>query len=180
MVYSDIWDDIILATILDPSKKSFHFAPEPAAQYFKKKGKDILQNVIVDQQTEIELAEGEEEEGEGEGEGEEEEEEDNDWTRMQLENATREQLKPEIDKYLEMSVSGIKDFKVLQFWRQTNAFPKIKQLVPKVLCVPASSANSERVFSGVGRQLTTKRATLSQARVIKTSFISINKSYCQD
>ena len=67
-----------------------------------------------------------------------------------------------------------------RFWRQTNAFPKIKQLVPKVLCVPASSANSERVFSGVGRQLTTKRATLSQARVIKTSFISINKSYCQD
>jgi len=33
---SDIWDDIILATILDPSKKSFHFAPEPAASIFQK------------------------------------------------------------------------------------------------------------------------------------------------
>ena len=97
MVYPRYLGDIILATILDPSKKSFHFAPEPAAQYFKKKGKDILQNVIVDQQTEIELAEGEE---------------DNDRIRMQLKNATHQ-----------------------RFWRQTNAFPKIKQLVLKVLCV---------------------------------------------
>jgi len=29
--------DIILATILGPSKKSFHFAPEPAASIFQKK-----------------------------------------------------------------------------------------------------------------------------------------------
>ena len=74
MVYSDIWDDIILATILDPSKKSFHFASEPAASIFQT---ERTQNVIVDQQTEIELAEGEE---------------DNDRIRMQLKNATHQRF----------------------------------------------------------------------------------------
>ena len=73
-------------------RKVFILLQNQQPQYFKRKGLKI-----VDQQTEIELAEGEE---------------DNDRIRMQLKNATHQ-----------------------RFWRQTNAFTKIKQLVLKVLCI---------------------------------------------
>jgi len=70
--------------------------------------------------------------------------------------------------------TSYEQFDVLRFWSRDQLFPTIKQLIPKILCIPASSANAERVYSCVGRQLTSKRANLSKNKVRKVSYISIN------
>jgi len=54
--------------------------------------------------------------------------------------------------YVNMKVQ--KDVEMIDFWRDNRAvLPQLYKVACRVLCVPASSAASERVFSTAGRLL---------------------------
>ena len=54
-----------------------------------------------------------------------------------------------------------KDAEMIDFWRENHAvlsvLPQLYKVACRVLCVPASSAASERVFSTAGRLLENRR-----------------------
>ena len=63
----------------------------------------------------------------------------------------------------------------LDWWRchQTN-FPRIAKLAQQYLCIPATSAPSERVFSTGGNIVTCHRAALKPDAVDRLVFLAKN------
>lgn len=60
----------------------------------------------------------------------------------------------------------------LQWWgRNENAYPYISKLAKQLLCIPASSAASERTFSSSGNTLTKKRNRLDPEMVRELVFL---------
>ncbi|CAN0335282.1 unnamed protein product, partial [Scytosiphon promiscuus] len=54
----------------------------------------------------------------------------------------------------------------LAWWdERRGTFPLLHDLASRILCVPASSASSERLFSKAGLTLTAKRTRLTGSRV---------------
>lgn len=54
----------------------------------------------------------------------------------------------------------------LEWWKMNNKrFPNLAKLARKFLCIPASSASSERVFSAAGQVIAKKRARLDPTLV---------------
>ena len=68
-----------------------------------------------------------------------------------------------------MQVIHTKNFNVLTWWKgqQTN-FPAISKYVRSILCIPASSAPSERAFSTANRVVSSLRCRLSLRAKILT------------
>ena len=63
----------------------------------------------------------------------------------------------------------------LKYWAQASLrYPIVAQVARKYLCVPASSATSERSFSKVGHIVRARRAKLSDEHVKELSFLSWN------
>jgi len=67
----------------------------------------------------------------------------------------------ELAKYKSLAVKpGCKGS--IQFWKeQASEFPIMSQVARRVLCITASSAQCERVFSSVGNTITHVRSRLS-------------------
>jgi len=79
----------------------------------------------------------------------------------------------ELAEYTNLKVS--KDTDLIQFWLDNKSvLPKLYTVARQVLCVPASSAASERVFSTAGRLLEKRRTTLSPATVNSLLFLHSN------
>jgi len=79
----------------------------------------------------------------------------------------------ELSDYVNLKVS--KDTDMMQFWSDNKSlFPKLFSVVRRVLCIPASSAASERVFSTAGRLLDKRRSTLSSNNVNDLLFLHSN------
>lgn len=73
------------------------------------------------------------------------------------------------------------DGDLLSFWKKrTTSFPLLSTLARAMLCVPATSTPSERVFSVAGLVLTAKRSRLMPQRVNKIIFIHDNYHVCKD
>ena len=54
----------------------------------------------------------------------------------------------------------------VQFWKkQATEYPIMSQTARRLLCITASSAQSERDFSSVGRTVTDKRSRLNEDTV---------------
>ncbi|XP_038129439.1 E3 SUMO-protein ligase ZBED1-like [Cyprinodon tularosa] len=89
---------------------------------------------------------------------------------MQLEDT----IKAELDNYLiTPSIDGEQD--PLAWWRVHNVnFPWLSRLARKYLCIPATSAPSERLFSASGNIVTCQRASLKPARVDMLVFLAKN------
>ncbi|KAF2903366.1 hypothetical protein ILUMI_02822 [Ignelater luminosus] len=67
---------------------------------------------------------------------------------------------------------------VLDFWRSKKAtMPNLAQLARKVICVPATSALSKRVFLVAGLVLNSKRAQLSPDNANRIVFIHDDYEY---
>ncbi|XP_056097499.1 E3 SUMO-protein ligase ZBED1 [Rhinichthys klamathensis goyatoka] len=63
----------------------------------------------------------------------------------------------------------------LEWWKVHEAnFPRVSQLAKKYLCIPATSAPSERAFSTGGNIVTCQRATLKPDKVNQLVFLSKN------
>ncbi|KAG1960983.1 zinc finger BED domain-containing protein 1-like [Pimephales promelas] len=63
----------------------------------------------------------------------------------------------------------------LEWWKAHEAnFPRVSQLAKKYLCIPATSAPSERAFSTGGNIVTCQRATLKPDKVNQLVFLSKN------
>jgi len=60
----------------------------------------------------------------------------------------------DIDPSLEyVNLKVARDTDITQFWNENKSIlPKLFSVVKQVLCIPASSAASERVFSTAGRR----------------------------
>ncbi|KAL3218102.1 hypothetical protein MRX96_006080 [Rhipicephalus microplus] len=69
---------------------------------------------------------------------------------------------------------------VLKFWKDTqNELPWLSCLAKKMLCIPATSTPSERVFSVAGLVLRSRRANLHPLTIDKLLFIHDNYSHCK-
>lgn len=63
----------------------------------------------------------------------------------------------------------------LQWWKlHEDKCPLVVQLAKQVLCIPATSVASERVFSTAGDIVTSQRACLKPAHVDKLIFLKKN------
>ena len=65
--------------------------------------------------------------------------------------------------------------KPLQWWKEhAHAFPRLTKLAKAVLCVPATSPPSERVFSASGLIASQQRASLKASNVDALVFLNKN------
>ncbi|XP_063742455.1 E3 SUMO-protein ligase ZBED1-like [Eleginops maclovinus] len=83
-------------------------------------------------------------------------------------------IKAELDNYLiTPTIDGEQD--PLAWWRVHNVnFPWLSKLARKYLCIPATSAPSERLFSASGNIVTCQRASLKPAKVDMLVFLAKN------
>ena len=64
----------------------------------------------------------------------------------------------------------------LEYWAQASLrYPIVAQAAQKYLCIPASSATSERSFSKAGHIVRARRARLSEEHVKELSLLSWNQ-----
>ena len=66
----------------------------------------------------------------------------------------------------------------LAYWQQNRQrFPQLAQLALHYLCLPASSAPVERIFSIAGKIFRPERCNLSDSRFEELMFLRVNKDY---
>lgn len=86
-------------------------------------------------------------------------------------------LSHQFDAYLAEPQLG-HNLDALKWWKDHETkFPLVAQLAKKYMCIPASSACSERVFSTAGNLITAKRSCLLPENVSMLVFLYQNKTY---
>ena len=76
----------------------------------------------------------------------------------------------EVDEYFNEKPSQMCP---LEFWKLNNhRFPYLSQIARKILCIPATSTASERVFSAAGNTVIAKRASLDRDTVDELVFLN--------
>ena len=84
-------------------------------------------------------------------------------------------LSSEIQNYKLMSAVHTKHFDVLAWWKaQASNFPNLQDFVKSILCIPASSAPSERVFSKANNVVSKLRSRLSSERSKALTYLAEN------
>ena len=80
----------------------------------------------------------------------------------------------EVERYVhELQISRNDD--PLKWWRNNECrYPCLSSLAKRYLCIPATSASSERVFSTSGNIVTQKRSTLSSENLESLVFLNYN------
>ena len=64
----------------------------------------------------------------------------------------------------------------LTWWEKNAArYPTLAELARSLLCIPATSTPSERLFSAAGNIVSKKRASLSPEHVDMLTFLHCNK-----
>lgn len=77
----------------------------------------------------------------------------------------------EVTRYTEMAVMD-NEVEILDWWKiNKTSFPKLAKLARSVLCIPASSSSSERVFSAAGRTISQRRTALKPSTVDAIIFL---------
>ena len=70
-------------------------------------------------------------------------------------------IEVELDKYEQIERPQKQNFKILEWWKaNATMFPLLSQFARNILCIPASSSSSERVFSQSGNIVSNKRTKL--------------------
>ena len=82
----------------------------------------------------------------------------------------------EVKNYLSLRTDRETMDNILQWWKgQEKSLPRLARLARRLLCVPASSAASERAFSAAGCTITQRRTALDPDTVDKILFMKSNK-----
>jgi hypothetical protein len=63
----------------------------------------------------------------------------------------------------------------LEWWKGKSKFPAVATLARRTLCIPATSASSERLFSSAGKIVTRERARLVDEVV--STLVYLRQSY---
>jgi hypothetical protein len=83
-------------------------------------------------------------------------------------------LSQELELYLTTKCCP-RETPILGWWRlSATTFPILARLARKILCIPASSASSERVFSSAGNIVTSRRQNLDPEMVEKLVYLKEN------
>ncbi|XP_072140743.1 E3 SUMO-protein ligase ZBED1-like [Dermacentor andersoni] len=83
----------------------------------------------------------------------------------------------QFDAYLSEPQLG-HNMDALKWWKDNEPkFPLVAELAKKYMCIPASSASSERVFSTAGNIITAKRSCLLPENVSSLVFLYQNRAY---
>lgn len=89
-------------------------------------------------------------------------------------SSVKEAIEGELKGYLS-TPNAENEVDMLEWWKVHEAnFPRISQLTRKYLCIPATSAPSERAFSTGGNIVTCQRASLKPEKVNQLVFLSKN------
>lgn len=85
-------------------------------------------------------------------------------------------IRKELDIYLfKLPKPAESDCDILSFWKSNESVtPLLAKLARAILCIPASSASSERLFSAAGKIITPQRTNISAARAQELIYISEN------
>jgi len=85
-------------------------------------------------------------------------------------------MEMEIEKYLTtMPTPADPDGDILAYWKShAKVVPYLASFARSILCIPASSASSERVFSAAGNIVTHKRTRISSSKTEQLVFIHNN------
>lgn len=88
-------------------------------------------------------------------------------------------LERELKTYSSLPPVSVQDSKApLEWWKaHRKCLPILAELARNVLCIPAASASSERVFSASGNIVTDKRHNLSCETTKKLTLIKVNYEY---
>jgi len=103
-----------------------------------------------------------------------------DWLGFLLGGASSQsQQQSEFDRYL-VAADAVEDGETaLEWWRRNEkAFPKAAALARKYLAIPATSVQSERLFSATGRLLNKARSRLLPEHADSLVFINKNMDIC--
>ena len=93
--------------------------------------------------------------------------------RQTAPQSSRESIVKELNLYLQLEARP--ETNPLEWWRQHEAhFPLVAKLANKYLCIPATSAPSERAFSTSGKIVTCQRSSLKPERVDQLVFLALN------
>lgn len=81
----------------------------------------------------------------------------------------------ELETYKNLPVPAEIDFELLEWWKMQSAqLPRLGRLAKRVLCIPASSAPSERNFSKAGLVIDKLRSSLNPKNVDDLLFLRSN------
>ena len=84
-------------------------------------------------------------------------------------------LKIELDRYLHMPKPPNSKVDVLVWWKEhQQTLPLLATCARKYLCITASSASAERLFSASGKVITPLRSSLDPANVDKMVYLHEN------
>jgi hypothetical protein len=89
----------------------------------------------------------------------------------------------EMDKF-EQIEHPPRDYDILEWWKNhAPQFPMLSEFARKILCIPAASTSSERVFSQTGNIVSFKRTKLQPSHVeqlifVKKNFEKVNVENC--
>jgi hypothetical protein len=99
-------------------------------------------------------------------------------------SSSKPPLRLEMDKYLSMNVPTDMNIdnmegEILKWWNKNrDELPLLAELAREYLCIPASSAPSERLFSHAGNIVTDTRHSLDSENVSKLLFVKENMHRC--
>jgi len=92
-----------------------------------------------------------------------------------LASRSRESLQRELDHYLQEPLIHRTKGNPLQWWADNRSrFPAVATLAQQLLCIPATSVPSERLFSKAGDVITKKRNSLDPLKAKKIIFLMEN------
>jgi hypothetical protein len=90
-------------------------------------------------------------------------------------------MQAEIEIYVDMEKPAHSDLDVLEWWKTNEAkLPLLAAKARRWLCVPATSASSERMFSAAGNNMTFSRYNLNPNTLKKLVFIHENMPRVHD
>lgn len=96
--------------------------------------------------------------------------------------SSSDRIHEEVEYYLATaSLAYVPHGDTLKYWKKMRGqFPWLSTLAKSILCIPATSTPSERVFFIAGLVITAKRFCLHPLRVHKIIFVHNNYNVCKD
>ena len=94
---------------------------------------------------------------------------------LQPHTSTAKRIARDVEEFMNERRGMGKEKDVLGWWaRQMNRWPMVAAVARHTLCVPATSATSERAFSKTGHIVRAWRASLSDQNIERLTFLSWN------